>query len=123
MKTVTVDAHRSTCELTAKFYVIASIAAFFVFLALPALHFHDPGSHFRTPAIHRSIERHTSLEKTDSETAPQIAAVQLRRFVPLLVVESEPVTSTPVLEVALERPLFPHRLKLSPPRDSSDPLL
>jgi len=118
-----VDAHRSTSELTAKLYVIASIAAFFAFLAFPALHLHNPSNHFRTPAIRRSVERHTSLEKTGSETAPQVAAVQQRRFAPLLLVENEPEAATRIPEVPLERPFFPHRLKLSSSRDSSDLLL
>ena len=92
---------------------IVSVA---MLLSFPASRVHSFGTHFRTPTVRRSIERHTSVAHTDDRVSDHLAPSKLlltffTPVQPLLRVvttnESTSPVQSPVISLLSRRKLCP----------------
>lgn len=113
-------------SLTAILNVAACIVSVVMLLSFPAVRVHSFGTHFRSPTVRRSIERHTAVAQTDDQGGDRVApAVALPSFFTSIEPASRVVTrgdSPPFSHPPIVRLLS--RRKFCPSASSGqDPLL
>jgi hypothetical protein len=113
-------------SLTVLAHITACIASLAVLLLLPAARAHSFPTHFRTPEVCRSAQRHLPIAHSDTDNTECVAQIAL---LPVSFAPIEPVhclIASPIEESSIEVPRarLVRRMKVTSARSNSqDPLL
>jgi hypothetical protein len=125
MEAMSIRNHFATRQAASLPKVAVCVVTVLMLLAFPLRSTHHFADHFRNPEVRRSIERHTPIAHSDTETTGRVAhQIVLPAFVsPLDIGKARfPVTK---VQVSSETPIsrFLLRLKLGSSRSGSQDLL